>query len=55
MQTKLLDEAKTRIFDSEKTITLVASSLGFKYQQQFTRFFKQRTGMTPDEFRNSIN
>src|SRR5215467_2845551 len=55
IQSKLLDEAKTRIFDADKTLNDVASDLGFKYQQHFTRFFKQRTGMTPNEFRNSMN
>jgi AraC-like DNA-binding protein len=52
IQSKLIDEAKTRIFDSEKTINEVASDLGFKYQQHFTRLFKQKTGLTPNEYRN---
>ena len=55
IQNKLIDEAKTRIFDSEKSLNEVASSLGFKYQQHFTRLFKQKTGMTPNEFRSSLN
>ncbi|WP_410479277.1 AraC family transcriptional regulator [Pedobacter nototheniae] len=25
----------------------MANNLGFKYQQHFTRLFKQKTGMTP--------
>jgi AraC-like DNA-binding protein len=49
---KLIDEAKTRIFDPSKTINDIASDLGFKYQQHFTRLFKQRTGLTPNEYRN---
>lgn len=52
IQSKLIDEAKTRIFDSQKTINEVASELGFKYQQHFTRLFKQKTGKTPNEYRN---
>lgn len=55
IQSKLIDEAKTRIFDREKTINDVASSLGFKYQQHFTRLFKQKTGVTPNEFRNTLH
>jgi len=52
LQAKLIDEAKSRIFDSSKTINDVAADLGFKYQQHFTRLFKQKTGMTPNEYRN---
>lgn len=52
IQNKLINEAKTRIFDISKTINEVASDLGFKYQQHFTRLFKQRTGLTPNEYRN---
>ena len=55
IQNKLLDEAKSRIFDGNKSLSEVASSLGFKYQQHFTRFFKQKTGVTPTEFRSSLN
>lgn len=51
IQSKLIDEAKARIFDSGKTINDVATDLGFKYQTHFTRLFKQKTGVTPHEFR----
>lgn len=49
---KLLDLAKDRIFDVEKTIAEVGYELGFKYPQHFSRFFKQHVGMTPQEYRN---
>ncbi|MFD2287987.1 helix-turn-helix domain-containing protein [Pedobacter petrophilus] len=52
MQTKLIDEAKTKIFDHSKSINDVATSLGFKYQQHLTRLFKQKTGVTPNEYRS---
>ena len=52
IQSKLIDEAKTKIFDAGKSINDIASDLGFKYQQHFTRLFKQRTGYTPNEYRN---
>jgi len=48
---KLIDAAKEKIFDPGKSINQIASELGFKYQQHFTRLFKQRTGLTPQEFR----
>lgn len=57
IQTKMIDEAKTRLFDHSKTLSVIAEDLGFKYQQHFTRIFKQKTGMTPNEYRssNSLN
>ena len=51
IQSKTIDEAKTSIFDSSKTFNEIAAELGFKYQQHFTRLFKQKTGMTPQEYR----
>jgi AraC-like DNA-binding protein len=52
IQSKLIDEAKSKIFDAGKSINEIAGELGFKYQQHFTRLFKQKTGMTPNEYRN---
>lgn len=52
IQSKLIDEAKERIFDASKTINDIATELGFKYQQHFTRLFKQKVGVTPNEYRN---
>ncbi|MGE8527217.1 helix-turn-helix domain-containing protein [Chryseobacterium rhizosphaerae] len=36
----------------DKSIAQIAYELGFKYLQHFIRLFKQRTGVTPNEFRN---
>lgn len=52
IQSRLIDEAKVKIFDAGKSINEIAGELGFKYQQHFTRLFKQKTGMTPNEYRN---
>lgn len=52
IQSKLIEEAKLKIFDSSKTINDIATELGFKYQQHFTRLFKQKTGVTPNEYRS---
>jgi len=54
IQSKLIDEAKSKIFDAERSINDIAGELGFKYQQHFTRLFKLKTGMTPNEYR-SVN
>ncbi|HEY5405822.1 MAG TPA: helix-turn-helix transcriptional regulator [Ginsengibacter sp.] len=52
IQYKIIDEAKGKIFDVSKSFNDIANELGFKYQQHFTRLFKQKTGMTPNEYRN---
>lgn len=52
IQSKLIDEAKVKIFEPGKSINEIAYELGFKYPQHFTRLFKQKTGMTPHEYRN---
>jgi len=52
IQHKLIDEAKSRVFDESKSISQIAYELGFKYQQHFTRLFKQKTGYTPNDFRH---
>ncbi len=52
IQTKVIDLAKERIFDIDKSISEIAYELGFKYPQHFTRLFKQKTGMSPVEYRS---
>lgn len=54
IQTKLISVAKVRLFEHDKTINEIAYELGFKYPQHFSRLFKQKTGITPNEFR-SVN
>lgn len=51
IQTKVIEVAKKRLFDVDKSISEIAYELGFKYPQHFTRLFKQRTGLTPNEYR----
>jgi len=51
LQINLLEIAKERIFDMSKSVSEIAYELGFKYPQHFTRFFKQKVGYTPNEYR----
>jgi len=51
IQSKLIDVAKEKIFNRDKSVSEVAYELGFKYPQHFTRLFKQRIGQTPQEYR----
>ncbi len=52
IQSKLIDIAKEKIFDHDKSVSQIAYELGFKYPQHLTRLFKQRVGHTPNEYRN---
>jgi AraC family transcriptional regulator, transcriptional activator of pobA len=51
IQSKVIDLAKERIFDQNKSVSQIAYELGFKYPQHFSRLFKQRVGYTPNEYR----
>jgi AraC-like DNA-binding protein len=52
IQLKIMDIAKDKIFDPNKSISEIAFELGFKYPQHFIRTFKRRTGHTPKEYRS---
>ncbi|RYZ62625.1 MAG: AraC family transcriptional regulator, partial [Chitinophagaceae bacterium] len=55
IQAKVIDVAKERIFDANKSVSEIAYELGFKYPQHFTRLFKQRVGQSPNEYRSLMN
>ena len=48
---KLIDAAKAKIFEANKSVSEIAYELGFKYPQHFTRMFKKQVGVSPNEFR----
>ena len=52
IQIKIIELAKSKIFDGNKTVSEIAHELGFKYSQHFNRMFKNETGYTPNEYRN---
>lgn len=49
---KIIEVAKIKLYESNKSVNQIANELGFKYPQHFTRFFKQQVGSTPKEFMN---
>lgn len=55
IQLKLIAVAKEKIFDANKSLSQISYELGFKYPQHFTRVFKQYVGMSPVEYRGSMN
>lgn len=52
IQNRLIDVAKEKVFDPNKSVSEIAYELGFKYPQHFSRLFKQKVGHSPNEFRN---
>lgn len=53
IQNKIIDVAKNMVFDRNKSVSEIAYELGFKYPQHFSRLFKNRVGMTPNEYRSA--
>ncbi len=51
IQSKVIEVAKEKVFDTTKSISEIAYELGFKYPQHFSRLFKQRVGCSPNEYR----
>jgi AraC-like DNA-binding protein len=47
----LIEAAKNILLNSDKTVNEIAYNLGFEYPQYFSKLFKQKTGLTPLEFR----
>jgi AraC-like DNA-binding protein len=52
IQSRVIEEAKVKMFEANTSLGEIAYQLGFKYQQHFTRLFKQKTGVTPNEYRS---
>lgn len=52
IQAKVIEVAKERIFDYNKSLSEIAYELGFKYPQHFARLFKQKVGVSPNEYRS---
>lgn len=50
---KLVDTAKSVLWNTEKSIGEIAYELGFAYPSHFTKVFKSKTGLTPQQYRNT--
>lgn len=48
----LIDKAKNQLLSSTDSISEVAYSLGFNYPHYFSRLFKKKEGVTPQEYRH---
>lgn len=52
IQSKIIDMAKEKFFDPDKSVSEIAYELGFKYPQHFSRLFKNKVGYSPNEYRH---
>lgn len=49
----VIDKAKTRLLGDSDSISEIAYDLGFNYPHYFSRLFRTKTGMTPQEYRQA--
>ena len=49
---KLIDKAKSLLWSTGNPISEIAYDLGFEHPSHFTKLFKNKTGMSPKQFRN---
>jgi AraC-like DNA-binding protein len=48
----IVRQAKNSLLSTQQSVSQIAYGLGFDYPQSFTRLFKNKTGMSPSDFRN---
>ncbi len=51
VQLNIIDRAKELLYSPDKSINEIAYELGFKYPHHFSRLFKQKVGISPNEYR----
>ncbi|WP_443943614.1 helix-turn-helix domain-containing protein [Pedobacter sp. AW1-32] len=54
IHTKLIEKSKELLTATDKTVSEVAFQLGFEHPQSFTRLFKNKTQLSPQQFRTSF-
>jgi AraC family transcriptional regulator, transcriptional activator of pobA len=52
---KLIDKAKERLSTTKLSVAEIAYELGFEHSQSFSKLFKNKTNLSPLEFRASFN
>lgn len=52
---KLIEKAKEKLSTSNLSVSEIAYELGFEHSQSFNKLFKNKTNVTPLEFRSSFN
>lgn len=52
---KLIDKAKEKLSATDLSVSEIAYELGFEHSQSFSKLFKNKTGLSPLEFRQSFH
>ena len=52
---KLIEKAKEQLSATQLSVGEIAYALGFEHPQSFSKFFKNKTNLSPLEFRNTFN
>ena len=55
IQTAIINRAKDKMLESNKSVSEVAYELGFRYSQHFTRLFKLKVGVPPTQYKRLVN
>lgn len=55
IQNQLIEKAKELLSITKLSVSEIAYQLGFEYPQSFSKLFKNKTNLTPLEFRQSFN
>jgi transcriptional regulator GlxA family with amidase domain len=55
MHGKLIEKAKEVLITTELSVSEIAYQLGFDYPQSFSKLFKNKTSLTPLEYRQAYN
>jgi AraC-like DNA-binding protein len=51
----IIEKAKLKLLNSKDSASVIAYHLGFEYPQYFSKVFKKRTSMSPNEYRQNLN
>jgi len=55
IRTAVINRAKDKILESNKSVSDVAYELGFRYPQHFTRLFRLKVGVPPTQYKRLVN
>ncbi|GAL11564.1 transcriptional regulator AraC family [Vibrio astriarenae] len=55
IQEDLINRIKNALLSTNEQVSQIAYGLGFEYPQHLSKLFKAKTGMTPVEYRKSVN